>query len=423
MASIITRPNGTREVRFTLAEKVRTIRLGDANKRTAETVKMHVERLVSARLSNGTIPDDTSCWLAGVGDELHNKLAAAGLTEPRHHSQTLTIKTMVEAYTQRRTDLKPSSIPPLKQARDHMLRIFGDVKIDTITPAMADDFKRTLNATHAEATTAKCVINIRRFFRDAVRRKLLVENPFGDVSPGSQINTDRAAFIDHATIRKVMEATPDPEWKLLIALSRFGGLRIPSEPLALTWNDIDFDKGRITVRASKTEHHAGKGIRVIPMFPELRPHLQAAFDRAEEGEVHVITKYRTAAINLRTQFERIISRAGVTPWPRLWHNLRASRQTELANEYPAHVVCKWLGNSELIAAKHYLQVQDEHFDVATNATVDAHQKAHQQVSAPGRDELKPLKKTPENAGVCDSLRHLTDTKLGDTGFEPVTPRV
>jgi hypothetical protein len=52
------------------------------------------------------------------------------------------------------------------------------------------------------------------------------------------------------------------------------------------------------------------------------------------------------------------------PWPRLWHNLRASAQTDLANLFPAHVVCKWLGNTAAIAANHYLQVTDAHFDLA-----------------------------------------------------------
>ncbi|HUT09601.1 MAG TPA: hypothetical protein VMY42_03825 [Thermoguttaceae bacterium] len=43
--------------------------------------------------------------------------------------------------------------------------------------------------------------------------------------------------------------------------------------------------------------------------------------------------------------ERLIRRAGLTPWPRLLHNLRASRETELAAEFPLHVVIRWLGNA------------------------------------------------------------------------------
>ncbi|MCS7046343.1 MAG: hypothetical protein NZO58_08310 [Gemmataceae bacterium] len=35
--------------------------------------------------------------------------------------------------------------------------------------------------------------------------------------------------------------------------------------------------------------------------------------------------------------------------------------TELAAEYPIHVVCQWIGNSAAIAAKHYLTVREEDY--------------------------------------------------------------
>ena len=66
--------------------------------------------------------------------------------------------------------------------------------------------------------------------------------------------------------------------------------------------------------------------------------------------------------NLRTQLTRIIQRPGLVKWPRIWHNMRASRQTELAAEgYEVHVICEWMGNSEEIGNKHYLHVTENHF--------------------------------------------------------------
>ena len=52
------------------------------------------------------------------------------------------------------------------------------------------------------------------------------------------------------------------------------------------------------------------------------------------------------------------------PWPRLWHNMRVTRQTELEDRFPSHVVCAWLGNSKPVASKHYLKVTAEHFKKA-----------------------------------------------------------
>jgi hypothetical protein len=65
---------------------------------------------------------------------------------------------------------------------------------------------------------------------------------------------------------------------------------------------------------------------------------------------------------------RIIKRAKLEVWPKLWHNLRATRQTELMERFSSHVVCKWMGNSRAIAQEHYLQVTEEHYEQATMTT-------------------------------------------------------
>ena len=101
---------------------------------------------------------------------------------------------------------------------------------------------------------------------------------------------------------------------------------------------------------------------MFPLFPELRPHLEAAFDLAPEGADYVIRTHRNN--NHRTRFEKIIRRAGLQPWPKLFHNLRASRQTEREETFPRRVVCAWIGNSESVAEKHYLQVIDAHYEKA-----------------------------------------------------------
>ena len=66
--------------------------------------------------------------------------------------------------------------------------------------------------------------------------------------------------------------------------------------------------------------------------------------------------------NLRSTFLKIIKRAGLKAWPKLFQNLRSTRETELAETFPLQAVTAWIGNSQLVAAKHYLQLRDEHFD-------------------------------------------------------------
>src|SRR5690606_10094849 len=132
------------------------------------------------------------------------------------------------------------------------------------------------------------------FFADALDRELVSRNPFAhkDIPRTTRENRKRDHFITRADAQLVLDACPDAEWRLLFALSRFGGLRCPSEHLSLRWKDIIWDRDRMRVTAPKTEHHEGKGTRLVPIFPELRPYLEAAYDAAEPGSEYVITRYR-----------------------------------------------------------------------------------------------------------------------------------
>jgi|GEM_PF-1212626 len=68
--------------------------------------------------------------------------------------------------------------------------------------------------------------------------------------------------------------------------------------------------------------------------------------------------------NLRTHLLRLLKRAGLEKWPRLFHNLRASFETELLEHFAGHVVAAWLGHSAVVMLKHYAQVTGEHFERA-----------------------------------------------------------
>jgi hypothetical protein len=83
-------------------------------------------------------------------------------------------------------------------------------------------------------------------------------------------------------------------------------------------------------------------------------------------------------MNRRTRFLRILAKAGVRQWPCACRNFRATRQTELTNQFPQHVVCQWLGNSQAVANEHSLRVTDEHFAKAIKPAERALQNAVQQ---------------------------------------------
>ena len=131
----------------------------------------------------------------------------------------------------------------------------------------------------------------------------------------------------------------------------------------------------------------------------MRPYLDQCFDLAESGTEYVITRYRNTNANLRTQLVKIIKRAGLKPWPRLFHNLRATRQTELTRDFPIHVVCEWLGNSKLIAQEHYLRVTDDDY-------VKALQNPVQQALESGRNEPYSANDRYSKPRFCPGVRRI-----------------
>jgi len=397
----------------------KAIRLGKLSKPQAEKVKVKVESLIGGLITGGAIDDETSRWLAGLPDAMHARLVAVGLAKARQAETIVTLRKLYDEFFAA-LKAKPGTRAAHKQAADSLIDYFGEsTPIRDITPMMAEKWRQSLyDAKLAGATIAKRTQTAKQIFRRAVKPwKMIVESPFADLKVGSQANKARMFFIGRDVADKVIEACPDAQWRLLFALSRYGGLRCPSEHLGLKWGDIDFEHGRIRVPSPKTEHHEGGDCRVIPMFPELRKPLLDVFTEAEPGAEFVVTRYRQANSNLRTQLNRIIRKAGLKPWPKLFHNLRSSRQTELAQSYPLHVVCEWIGNSRAVAQEHYLQITDAHFESA------AQNPAQHTPEQPRNDEKlvgAENEKGPEFPSLSEPCGYLHGMQVTPTGFEPVS---
>jgi len=358
---------GRRLIQFTDRDGNRqTIRLGAATAKDAKTIQGHVEKLIVGKLGNTAVDADTAAWLGVLDGELRERLARVGLVEPREKLNVPTVAEWVAAYIAGRTDVKPNTLRNLKQAGKDLAPYLGSKRLDEVTEGDGNGYRAFLKGRGlGEATTRRQLKRAKQFLAAAVKARLLAVNPFAGLRCGQWSNPDRYYYVTPAEALAVLAACPDAETRLIFALARYGGLRCPSEILALRWGDIDWAAGRFIVHSTKTEGHAHGGVRLVPIFPELAGPLADAFDAAAEGAEHVIVRYRSPDVNLRTRFTKIILRAGLTPWGKLFQNCRSSRETELCEEYPLHVVCGWLGNTTTVAQKHYLQTTEEHFAKAT----------------------------------------------------------
>ncbi len=264
-----------------------------------------------------------------------------------------------------------STIEVWGHTRRNLVEFFGaEKRIRTITPKDADDWAAWLKTDQdlAENTIRKRSQFAKRFFSVAVKRELIPEDPFASLVGAVVSVPERKFFIPRETVDALLDQCLGPEFRLLLVFARYLGVRVPSEIVPLKWMPVDWAGQRIVITSPKTKRHRGGDKRVCPIFPEVLPFLQEAWEAAPEGAVWIFPSIRTGEKNLRTWLERAILKAGLKPWPRLWQNFRA---TELADRYPSHVAAAWLGHTERIADGHYRQVTADHYDRATKEATGA----------------------------------------------------
>jgi len=189
-------------------------------------------------------------------------------------------------------------------------------------------------ANHGDDQAGRSLKRIKQLFARAVKDKVTDANPFDGIRPGGMANVARLQYIPATDIAKVIESARNWEWRVVIALARFAGLRVPSELVALTWADVNLETNRLVVRSPKLEKSSTGGVRVVPILPELLPYLRDAFDAAPEGEKLVVpTLGKALSGNLRTEMRRAIERAGLVPWQRTFQNLRSSFVMTCTNSF------------------------------------------------------------------------------------------
>ncbi|WP_417744719.1 tyrosine-type recombinase/integrase [Rosistilla oblonga] len=442
MASVLKRPNGHHWVQFWDLEKKRqTIRLGKSSRKKADRIKTVVEDLLSG-LKLSQAPDDkTLQWLDEADDDIYDKLAAVGLVDDR---STTRLSAFVDEYIENRTDLKPRTVIKFNATKDYMIAHFGaDCDLRKVTEADGQAFRIYLLSQQnskgqnmAENTVRKHTQIAKQFFNHAVSRKLLRVNPLAGLPSTVMPNKERMHYITHDDARAVIDACPDAQWRLIFALARYGALRCPSEVLELKWSDIDWDKQEMLVRSEKTAHHVGQGSRRIPIFTDLLPFIEDAQELSEGMGEYLIHRYRDGESNLRTQLHRIIKRAHLTPWPKAFQNLRASRATDLVMHHPLHVVSQWTGHSIETMRKFYLQVTDEHRQAALKVkpqlpardekkntplpTGDAKPKAKPSMRDTPRKPGQKKSQTPVFSGFGFECLGLSGPGIAAEGLEPPT---
>ena len=223
MASVIKDPGGRRRIQFVGKNRKRlAIRLGKVSQEAAVAMKVKIERLVAASIMGHALDNETANWVASLDAVMLDKLSAVGLVKQREEAVQTTLKAFLDGYVAKRSDVKGSTAIVYGHTRRNLIEFFGENKpLREINLGEADDWRLFLLTDQklAENTVRRRCGIAKQFFRAAQRRGLADTNPFAELKAAVQPNASRFYFISREEARKVLEACPDGQWRLLFALS------------------------------------------------------------------------------------------------------------------------------------------------------------------------------------------------------------
>ena len=281
----------------------------------------------------------------------------------------------------------------------------------------------------ADNTARKRCAFAKQFFADAVKRRLIAENPFGEMKGlSARENRARDYFVTRDEAEAVLAACPDSQWKLLFALSRYGGLRCPSEHLALTWGDVDWDARQNHCAKPQDGAPRREGVAAscrcsLSCGRTCKPcwtNCSSDFDPKAKrlSEQPIITRYRDSNANLRTQLLRIIAKARAEAVAQAVPESCGRRgRRNWRRSIPAHVAADWLGHS-IADCRQALLANDRR---ATSTGHSALHHALQQSTETGESDGNERNVENEKPLDVDNSSRIVQTESGGHGTRTRNP--
>ncbi|MDR4497398.1 MAG: site-specific integrase [Candidatus Scalindua sp.] len=190
-----------------------------------------------------------------------------------------------------------------------------------------------------------------------IQTKVITFNPIADLKFFKEKRSPRRVL----TAKEITDLlTHSGKYKVIWLTFLSTGLR-HSELVNLTWNDVDFDKGMISVKGSKTE----AGIRSVPICPDLKTKL-GKMSGEREGYVFKTGAGTQFKNNLLKRFHECLKRAGIEQEGLNIHSLRHTFATLLAssNTHPKHIQTLLGHKSAITSLDIYTKVYTEDIKAA-----------------------------------------------------------
>lgn len=366
MASLTCDAQGFR-LRFSVRGIKKSIRLTHLGPEAAERALHHVEVALRSHRMRQPVPVKTLDWLHHSAP----RGLLAALAELRVVDDRRLLGDAWRAWvTLKLQSIGSRKIDQIENLGDRLLAEIGDIELEAITETQLRAWADGLVGSMAPNSAATYTGLVKQFFRWAIGERLLLESP-AKVLDAAFAPSERLSEISVELVNSLCAEADrsDPELGIAMRLARWGGLRA-AEILRVHMADIAIARRALSVRDTKRAAH-GHGTRTVPIFPELERVLGIADERAGDRSVAGrrglllpdLGSLTTSAMSQRAV--RLSERLGLELPSRFWQNSRATRESELMDQFGIVKACKWIGNSPDVAMKHYAIVRKVDFDRAT----------------------------------------------------------
>ncbi|MDC0259208.1 site-specific integrase [Verrucomicrobiales bacterium] len=298
-----------------------------------------------------------------------------------------TVREQVEKWLGRKKAVvQPSTFAFYRSATNNFLTFLREKADQDIGEISRDDISsfRDREANRVSAKTAnhglKC---IRMFFKDAMRDKLIPEDPteFVECVKGGA-KTELRPF----TLKELgaIVAVADTEWKSMVYFGLYTGQRI-GDIANLTWQNIDLVRSEVRLVTAKTGRR-----QIIPMALPLKEHIESlpAGDNPAaplHERAFGIMERQGKSGSLSNQFADVLAQAGLREKtshrskgkgrgarrdrnPLSFHSLRRTATTLLHEAgVPAAVAQELIGHDSEAIHEVYVAIGDEALKQAANA--------------------------------------------------------
>lgn len=332
---------------------------------------------------------------SGVAEELR-KLQIDHDSGRLIESEELTVKEYLTRWlVVAESKTRPATFARYKQlVQQYLAPALGSIKLAKLRPLHVENAYTNLSRATADGVKIAASVNTRKVagtvlsiaLRHAVRLKLIPSNPAADVSKPRPASREMA-FMSPGQAKQFLEAAKTGRNYALYALALGAGCR-QGEALALTWADLDFDKGTIDIRRSLSQvgkafivkepkSRSGRRTISVPAFVvnALRDHRASALKDGLITAPVFCTRNGTylQKSNVRREFMALVKRANdaarekaekshtepdLIPTNVRYHDLRHSHATALiASGESIKAVSKRLGHADItITLKVYVHV-------------------------------------------------------------------